>query len=1483
MLGLRADALLVRVVNFGTERSGGGAYESHLLEMWSFDADGRLRAFRGVRRGPAAEALARFDALTAPPSAARRVRPNAATAAAQRVDAAVRARDVDALGPLFGGIAEVVEHATGAVYGGDALIATWGALLRSQNPSLEARPLASLGDSLALLHGSMSFTALGGRDVSDFGPVQRDELVLLEVDASGRQHRIELFASDRLYDAVARLYARHAELLPDGPERARAAATARTVATLARPDRETIGAVFAADLEYRDHRPLGFPSLRGAEAIRDWVRTLWESADDIVFRLDEIFELRPDAMLARFTNCGTDRTGGGSFERPFISLNVFGADGLLVRWEHFAADALEVALARFDALMAPPSDARFANAASRAVERVERRWNLRDWDGLVAQMATGFRMDDRRALVGVSLSGQDFLLNLRMMFAMTASRWQLEQIATRGERLALFRSRLSGEAREGGPVAFEHLSLVEVDAAERYASLVVFDLGDLDAAYAELERRFAAGEGAPYPELLANLESLRRNGPATQRAELARLLSEDFRFLSHRHLFYTRTPMGRDRYVDSFRDLGVLGVDTALRIDHLRVSDTALIADSLWSGTRDDGDFEQAIILVYSHDGRVFRSFDLYDADQLAAAQSRYEELSARPTSPSRIENAATRSAGEVQDAWETHDWERFSSVFAPRFRSIDRRKMVQLELDRDQHREFLRPNFRMASSRSATNVLATRGDRLALIRVIWEGADQSVGPSEVELIQVVEVDERGDQVALVMFDAADLDDAYAELDARFAAAEVAEGRRASLTSAFTGAFAARDWEALAALLAPDLVVEDHRRLGWETLRGPQAYIAALRSLVELAPDVRLRVDHAEMSDPGYLYFTSWRGTREGGAFEEPSWIVCELDAAGRIRGFEQYGEDQLDAARARLVEIGARRAPDLLRIPPNAASRTSDRFQECAAAADWDALRALYAPTFVWEDRRPLFATTGDREMGYANTRMIREAGARVRRERLATSGDRLVLERVRFARDAGSVWEVEALQLIEVDAEGRVVAAVFFDPDDRRAASAEMRERFLRGEGACFTSRNSAEALGAWHEHDLAGLRAALPDDFVFHDHRRTGTGRIVGADEYVRSVAALFEQSPDLSADTLYHVELDGHGSIAVARMFGTLIGGGAVESVFVRLSLHRAGQFVGMELFELEDLEQARARFEAARPPDPLQIPPNAASRTRDRQLEAFEARDWTAFESLCAATLRFDDRRRAVLAAGDRDTFVESARLMASAGARAARTALATAGDRLVLERILWAGAADGSAFEVEALQLIEVDDDGRIVASIGFDPDERRAASAELRERFLKSAAGRHVPAWLRELGRAVRDRDLARVRAVLPDDYVLHDHRRTGLGRLTIDTYVASATALLEQSPDASEEDLYYVATHEHGGLSVARSYGTLASGGEFESVFLRLQVYGRGEVPGTEFFELDDLEHARARFEALRRIPCASRRTRRRVRTSASTPASRLATGKA
>src|SRR5262249_50732196 len=98
ILGLQANALLTRATQFGTARVGGGVYERPLLVLWIFGPDGLATRSETFAPDCENEALARFDELTAGPAAARpRVRPNAATASTARLDAAISARDADAL------------------------------------------------------------------------------------------------------------------------------------------------------------------------------------------------------------------------------------------------------------------------------------------------------------------------------------------------------------------------------------------------------------------------------------------------------------------------------------------------------------------------------------------------------------------------------------------------------------------------------------------------------------------------------------------------------------------------------------------------------------------------------------------------------------------------------------------------------------------------------------------------------------------------------------------------------------------------------------------------------------------------------------------------------------------------------------------------------------------------------------------------------------------------------------------------------------------------------------------------------------------------------------------------------------------------------------------------------------------------------------------------------------------------------------------
>ena len=116
----------------------------------------------------------------------------------------------------------------------------------------------------------------------------------------------------------------------------------------------------------------------GAEAFLDMMRAEVQLSPNVFFRMHDVFALRSDAILVRFTYFGTDRDGG-AHERGLLSLCTFGGDGLVTRLEHFDDDRVAEALAHFDELTAAPPVERFANAAWRAVEASMRTLERRDW------------------------------------------------------------------------------------------------------------------------------------------------------------------------------------------------------------------------------------------------------------------------------------------------------------------------------------------------------------------------------------------------------------------------------------------------------------------------------------------------------------------------------------------------------------------------------------------------------------------------------------------------------------------------------------------------------------------------------------------------------------------------------------------------------------------------------------------------------------------------------------------------------------------------------------------------------------------------------------------------------------------------------------------------------------------------------------------------------------------------------------------------
>jgi hypothetical protein len=490
------------------------------------------------------------------------------------------------------------------------------------------------------------------------------------------------------------------------------------------------------------------------------------------------------------------------------------------------------------------------------------------------------------------------------------------------------------------------------------------------------------------------------------------------------------------------RALVELAPDSVVRFNHVRSNARAPSASSPFYGA--DGGYEIPFLSVteLGPGGKLERN-DLYDPEQLDEAFARFREIAAEAPTVQRFANAATRAAKRIIACWSACDWQGLVRMLPAGLQFADRRRMALLEGGREQYVEWLRVTGEMASTEIQVQLLATRGDRLALQRRCVQLADGDVGPSEMANVTVIETNAGGDPVAVIHFDEDALDAAYAELDARWRAREAtAHPRVAAYQVAFTRALASRDWEALTALHAATLVAHDHRLVRWDVLRGSSAYVGALRAMVDLAPDARGRLD--PRADVGARAPRRGRVGRDArrGCVREPVPLGRRARRGGQRRASRFYDPHHLDAARARFEQIGtsAPEAAHARLAKPNVVSAAVERWQTTfemgAVSGEWDPMRAICRPTMVWDDRRRFAQISGDRELFIASLKERVAMGARFHRRLLGTAGDRVGIFNVLWSGGpSDGTFEIEFLSVFEVDEAGLLTAMVLFNADDRGA----------------------------------------------------------------------------------------------------------------------------------------------------------------------------------------------------------------------------------------------------------------------------------------------------------------------------------------------------------------------------------------------------------------------------------------------------------------
>jgi hypothetical protein len=226
-----------------------------------------------------------------------------------------------------------------------------------------------------------------------------------------------------------------------------------------------------------------------------------------------------------------------------------------------------------------------------------------------------------------------------------------------------------------------------------------------------------------------------------------------------------------DSFIEFQRSVGELSPDTQLWVDHMRSRGNVYMTVGRAFGTRAGGPWEIAYLTVgvCEPDGRAAH-IETYELDDMARAQKRFAEL-APPESAPPAGNLAWRTAQKHDVALNSKNWDAMVATLAPDNEVDDRRTGISLVVRGEEAlRSVHRIAFTLDRTWSHRDLIATRGERLALVRSTIRFQDGQAGPAEVQCFNLFQVDQQGRLTHLIAFDLEDLDGATAELDARAAA-----------------------------------------------------------------------------------------------------------------------------------------------------------------------------------------------------------------------------------------------------------------------------------------------------------------------------------------------------------------------------------------------------------------------------------------------------------------------------------------------------------------------------------------------------------------------------------------------------------------------------------------------------------------------------------------------------------------------------------------
>lgn len=553
------------------------------------------------------------------------------------------------------------------------------------------------------------------------------------------------------------------------------------------------------------------------------------------------------------------------------------------------AAELEALHPRFGQGCAPQR--REENQTARMYRRNLEHYAAHDWQAMATSLAPHLVEEDRRRAVNAGLQqGKDAVMAGYRALAEIGATIASDTLATRGQYLALNRSRATVGGQGDDAFHVDYLEVTEIDTAGQFVTHIIFDIEDIDAAVAELDARYLAGATSACAQAWSVITA---GYAAFNRHDFPDL---DWVTIDHRRA-RAFEPGELTAYMRATWDLApnVGGYSQAVH----RLSPLGAVVTHVVRGTSQDGfEAEWREVVLFAVEGEMISRCEVFDEADLDTALARFDELS-RPTPA--LENAATRTCVRVAEAFDRREGDAIFALADDNGRYEDRRKGLRSVLDGPERRKVIDATLKTVPStwRLEVEPIAIRGSRLSLTRDCYRDAGDPDRTVVVELLHLVEVDTTGLMRHTVTFDPDDIDAAIAELDARYLAGEGAE--YAQTWSLVMGAYAAFNQRNVFAT-TPDWISIDHRRgAGFET--GDM--IPYIEAAWADSPDTTIYIAAVHrLSQIGAVVTHVAQGvSQDGFAAQWRDIIVMTVDGQ-RFSRSELFDGDDLDAALARFDEL---------------------------------------------------------------------------------------------------------------------------------------------------------------------------------------------------------------------------------------------------------------------------------------------------------------------------------------------------------------------------------------------------------------------------------------------------------------------------------------------------------------------------------------------------------------------------------------------------